>query len=210
MPVMKRIAGDRFLARLPLALTGSLMAFFVLSTVPVAAESPFEIVAELADDGVYIAPGRTSEADPEMFIAVIEQARSEGVSLAVVWPDDPQPNTGAFARRVQEASLTDVVLVYGPDDTFGSFVAEDYEEGSIRASAAARAVDEPTTKASAYLTGLLEEPVRERPAIINELVRWIVLLLAALVVGAVGEQMIRAFKKSRKRQKLRTQSETAS
>lgn len=209
MPVMNRIAGDRCLAGLMVALTGSLMAVFALAATPVGAESPFEIVGELVDDGVYIAPGRTSDAEPAMFVAVIEQARADGVSLAVVWPDDPQPNTGAFARRVQEASMADVVLVFGPEDTFGSFVAEDYEERAIRASAAARAVDEPAEKASAYLTGLLEEPVRERPAIINELVRWIVLLLAALVVGAVGEQMIRAFKKSRKRQKLRTQSETA-
>ena len=207
---MKRIARDRSLARLPLALAGLLVAIFALTATPAVAENPSDLIPELADDGVYIAPSRSSEADAGMFITVVERARADGVTLAVVWPEDPQPNTGAFARRVQEASLADVVLVFGPEDTFGSFVAEDYEEGSIRASAAARLVDEPVAKTSAYLTGLLEEPVRERPAIVNELVRWIVLLLAALVVAAVGEQMIRKFKKSRKLQKLRAQNEPAS
>ena len=207
---MKRIARDRSLARLPLALAGLLVAIFALTATPAVAENPSDLIPELADDGVYIAPSRSSEADAGMFITVVERARADGVTLAVVWPEDPQPNTGAFARRVQEASFADVVLVFGPEDTFGSFVAEDYEEGSIRASAAARLVDEPVAKTSAYLTGLLEEPVRERPAIVNELVRWIVLLLAALVVAAVGEQMIRKFKKSRKLQKLRAQNEPAS
>ena len=207
---MKRIARDRSLARLPLALAGLLVAIFALTATPAVAENPSDLIPELADDGVYIAPSRSSEADAGMFITVVERARADGVTLAVVWPEDPQPNTGAFARRVQEASLADVVLVFGPEDTFGSFVAEDYEEDSIRASAAARLVDEPVAKTSAYLTGLLEEPVRERPAIVNELVRWIVLLLAALVVAAVGEQMIRKFKKSRKLQKLRAQNEPAS
>jgi hypothetical protein len=58
----------------------------------------------------------------------------------------------------------------------------------------------PSAKADAFLTGLLEEPVRERPAIINTLVRWIAILLAALVAAAIGEQMIRQYKRSRKRQ----------
>jgi len=206
---MKRIARGHSLARLPLALSGLLVAFFALSASAAFAENPIDIVAELADDGVFIAPSRSTEADPGMFIPVIERARADGVTMAVVWPEDPQPNTGAFARRVQEASLADVVLVFGPDDTFGSFVSEDYEEDSIRASAAARSVSEPSARASAYLTGLLEEPVRERPAIVNQLVRWIIILLAVLVAGAVGEQMIRKFKKSRKLQKLREQEPSA-
>lgn len=207
---MMRIARGSSPARLSLAFVGTLVAFFGLSMAPVAAENPSEILAELTDDGIFIADSRSDEAEPGMFISVVEDARSQGVVMAVVWPEDPQPNTGAFARRVQEASLADVVLVFGPDDAFGSFVSEDFEEGSIRALSAARVESEPSAKASAYLTGLLDEPVRERPEIVNQLVRWIVLLLAALVVGAVGEQMIRAFKKSRKRQKLRAQNEAAS
>ena len=214
--VMRCIARTHSPVRLLLAWTGLVVAFFALAVTPVAltvtpaaAENPGDLLPELADDGVYIASSRSSEADPGMFLPVIERARADGVSMAVLWPDNPQPNTGAFARRIQEASLIDVVLVFGPDGAFGSFVSEDYEEASIRASAAARVSAEPTTQASAYLTGLLEEPVRERPAIVNELVRWIVILLVALVAGAVGEQMIRQFKKSRQRRKLQMQGETA-
>lgn len=184
-----------------------LMAVSAVFASPAAAENPADVLAGLADDGVYIAASRGSEADPGAFLPVIEEARAEGVSLAIVWPEDPQPNTGAFARRVQEASTFDVVLVYGPEGDFGSFVAEEFDEGAIRASAAARPVAEPAERASAFLTGLLEEPVRERPAIVNRLVRWIIILLVALVVGAVGEQMIRSFKKSRKLKQLRAESE---
>jgi len=207
---MKRIARDHSPARLILAFAGLLVAVFALTIHPAAAENPIDIVPELVDDGIFIASSRSSEADPGMFIPVVERARAAGVSMAVVWPQDPQPNTEAFARRVQEASLADVVLVFGPDDAFGSFVAEDFEEDSIRAASAARDESEPVAKASAYLTGLLEEPIRSRPEIVDQLVRWIILLLAALVVGAVGEQMIRAFKKSRKLQELKAQSETTS
>lgn len=207
---MKRIARDHSPARLILAFAGLLVAVFALTIHPADAENPIDIVPELVDDGIFIASSRSSEADPGMFIPVVERARAAGVSMAVVWPQDPQPNTEAFARRVQEASLADVVLVFGPDDAFGSFVAEDFEEDSIRAASAARDESEPVAKASAYLTGLLEEPIRSRPEIVDQLVRWIILLLAALVVGAVGEQMIRAFKKSRKLQELKAQSETTS
>lgn len=177
---------------------------------PIGAENPSEVIPELADDGVYVAPGRADEADAASFAPVIEAARVDGVSMAVVWPDDPQPNTNAFARRMQEASMLDVVLVFGPDDVLGSFVSEDYEDGSIRATAAAREVSTPTQQASAFLVGLLEEPVRERPAIIDDVVRWIAICLAALVAAAVGEQMIRGFKRSQKRRKLRQQTESIS
>lgn len=172
-----------------------------------SAENPSDLLPELADDGIYIAPSRVSEADPSTFSVVIDQARADGVSMAVLYPADPQPNTSAFARRIQEASMLDAVLVFGPDETLGTFVSEDYQDGAIRAAAASRAEVTPAAQATAFLTGLLEEPVRERPPIVNDLVRWIVILVAALVAAAVGEQMIRQFKKSRKRQQLRAQQD---
>lgn len=206
---MRRIARWFFPTCLFLAWTVLVSGLLALGVTPALAENPGDILSDLVDDGVYIAPGRSDEADAGSFLPVIEQARADGVTMAVVWPDDPQPNTGAFARRVQEASMFDVVLVFGSDGVLGTFVSEDYEEGAIRASAAARAASEPTVKASAYLSGLLDEPVRDRPAIVNTLVRWIVILLVALVAGAVGEQMIRQFKKSRKRQKIRARTEAS-
>lgn len=208
---MKRIARGLSPTR-SLAWLGCVVAIFVVLANPSAAENPGDVLPELADDGVYVASSRSGEADAASFVPVIEQARADGVSLGVVWPADPQPNTSAFARRIQEASMLDVVLVFGPDGDFGSFVSEDYQEGSIRAAAAARPIADPVSRVDAYMTGLLEEPVRERPAIVNDLVRWIVILLVALVIAAVGEQMIRQFKKSRKRKKLatQTQSETES
>jgi phage gp36-like protein len=172
-----------------------------------SAENPSDVVPDLADDGVYVAPRRAAEVDPTAFLPVIERARIEGLSMYVLWPEEPQPNTGAFARRVQEATEVDVVLVFGPDGSRGNFVSEEYEEAAIRATSAARAFTEPVAEADAFLTGLLEEPVRDRPAIINDLVRWIAILLGVLVAGAVGEQAIRQYKKARQRQALRASRE---
>ena len=116
----------------------SISTFLTVSAGPAAAENPADILPELADDGVYVASSRVADADPNGVLPVIQRAQTDGVSMSVLWPAEPQPNTSAFARRVQEASGIDVVLVFGPEGDFGSFVAEDYEDGSIRAENAAR------------------------------------------------------------------------
>ncbi len=177
-----------------------LFTVLLLLVTAASAENPVDVLPDLTDDGVYVASSRVGDADPSAVIPVIQRAQAEGLTMSILWPSEPQPTTSAFARRVQEAGESDVVLVFGPEGDFGSFVAEDYEDGSIRAVNAARAAVSPAAKADAFLTGLLEEPVRERPAIINSLVRWIAILLGALVAAAVGEQMIRQYKRSRKRQ----------
>ncbi len=94
MRVMRCFARNHSPVRLFVAWTGLVVALFALAVTPVAltappaaAENPGDILEELADDGVYIAPSRSSEADPGMFLPVIEQARAEGVSMAVLWPD---------------------------------------------------------------------------------------------------------------------------
>lgn len=168
----------------------------------VVIENPSELQADLSDDAVYIAPRRAGQVDPGPVLPVIERARAEGLTMYVLWPDDPQPNTGAFARRIQELYEVDVVLVFGPEDQFGSFVSEDYEDGAVRALSAARQAEGPGAVVDAYLTGLLEEPERERPAIVNTLVRWIAILVAVLVAAAVGEQMIRQYRRARQRRAL--------
>lgn len=166
------------------------------------AENPADIQSELADDGVYIAPSRSAEIDAGVVLPTIERARTRGVTMQIAWPEEPQPNTSAFARRLQEFNGVDVVLVFGPDGELGSFVSEDYEDGAVRAINAARLAGGPRAQADAFLTGLLEEPVRERPAIINTMVRWIALLVGALVIGAVGEQMIRQYRRGRQKRQL--------
>lgn len=197
---MRRIAGFVF------GFVALVSVVFVISVsldpTVASAENPSDILAELADDGVYVAARRTAEVDPTLLLPVIERARVEGLSMYVLWPIEPQPTTSAFARRVQEAADVDVVLVFGPDGSLGSYVSEDYEEDAVRATNAARGLDEPATAADAFLTGLLEDPERDRPAIVNDLVRWIAILLGVLVAGAIGEQSIRQYKKSRQRQAL--------
>jgi len=187
-------------------LIGSIVAVAFVAA-PVSAENPGDLLPEIADDGIYIAPSRSSEAAPSDFVAVIEEARGDGVQMAVLYPEDPQPNTGAFARRMQEASGLDVVVVFGPEGAFGSFVSEDFGDGAIRAAAAARELSEPTAKVEAFVTGLLEEPVRERPEIIDELVRWIIILMALLVTGAMAEQLLRRLRRQRKLRRLQARQD---
>ena len=179
----------------------------LFSSSPVGAENPGDLQADLADDGVYIAPARAADADPDAVLPVIERAQAEGITMQVVWPSDPQPNTGAFARRVQELNQVDVVLVFGPESELGSFVSEDFDDGAVRAINAARQANGPGPQAEACLPGLLEEPTRERPAIINTLVSWIVILIVVLVAAAVGEQMIRQYRRSRQRRLLEQETD---
>lgn len=174
----------------------------LLTVAPAAAENPSELQADLADDSIYVAPSRVDEVDAGPVVQVMERVRAEGLTVYVLWPDEPLPNTSAFARRVQELYEVDVVLVFGPEGQLGSHVSEDLEGDTIRALSAAREVEEPAEIVDAYLDGLLEEPVRPRPAIVNTLVRWIAILVGALVAAAVGEQMIRQYKRSRQRREL--------
>ena len=200
MLVVRRIAGFvfGFVALVSVVFVSSVSLDLTFAS----AENPNDILADLADDGVYVAARRTAEVDPALLLPVIERARVEGLSMYVLWPIEPQPTTSAFARRIQEAADVDVVLVFGPDGSLGSFVSEDYEDDAVRATNAARGLDAPVAVADAYLTGLLVEPERDRPVIVNDLVRWIAILLGVLVAGAVGEQAIRQYKKSRQRQAL--------
>lgn len=196
---MMRIAA--IVIRLTAAASAVVLAALVAASAA-AAENPSELQTELADDGVYVAPVFLGDVDGGSVLPVVERARAEGLSMYVLWPQDPQPNTDAFARRVQEMYQVDVVLVFGPEGQVGSYVSEDYEAESIRAVTATRDTDDPASTADAYLTGLLEEPERERPAIVNRLVRWIAIMVGALVAAAVGEQMIRQYKRSRQRREL--------
>jgi hypothetical protein len=181
----------------------SAAVFVALVTVaPAAAENPSELGADLADDSVYIAPRRIDEVDAAPVTQVLERVRADGLTVYVLWPDEPLPNTGAFARRVQELYEVDVVLVFGPEGQLGSHVSDDLEGDTIRALNAARQADGPAEIVDAYVAGLLEEPERPRPAIVNTLVRWIAILVGALVAAAVGEQMIRQYKRSRQRREL--------
>ncbi len=174
-----------------------------LVAAPAAAETPSEVVAETTGDGIYIANTRRNAFDVSMFQPTVDAAAREGIRMIVAVPFDPVPTTTAFARRIREASDADVALVFGPDGVLGADVSEDYEDDEVRALSAARERTTPEGQAEAFLVGLTTEPVRERPEIIDTVVRWIVILLVVLIAAALLEQGVRQAKRARRRYLLR-------
>ncbi len=198
---LTRESGRRWLA----GAGGGLITMVVMATTfasPSLAEQPSLIVAETADDGTYVAASRQATFNESMFVEVIARARSMGISLIVVVPDEAEPSTTAFALRSREAADVDVAIVFGPDELFAADVADEYEETGARALNAAREANTPTDKIDVFLTDLTTEPERLRPAMVNRVVRWVVTLLLILLGAALLDALWRQARKSRRRVKL--------
>ncbi|MEZ5409362.1 MAG: hypothetical protein R2761_15140 [Acidimicrobiales bacterium] len=173
-----------------MAALGATVMAALLAPPPAGAESPTVLAAELAIDGAYVAPERTdvSEAD------LVEQtghARALGLRLVVVVPNDPRPNAEAFARRVLEATDSDVALVFPPGGGLEASVADDLQSQSLRALSAARSKADPVLATEVYIDTVLAEPSRSVPAVVSRTV--LAVLILAVVLGGVvlAEQAIR-------------------
>lgn len=189
-----------------LRLFGALAVVFLsVATIvgPAAAETPSQVVEEAAIDGVFVATARQRQFDESMFTPVVARAKDLGVTLIVAVPFEAEPNTTAFARRVREAADVDVAIVFGPDVEFGADVAEELEDGEVRAINAAREAVDPVAQVDAYLLALTTEPVRTRPAIIGKVVNWVIVLLLVLLIAAGSEHFVKIVKRIRRRATLR-------
>lgn len=156
----------------------------------VSAESPADVVEELAVDGVFVAEGRT-DIDEAAVAAAIDEARAFGLRLVAVAPNDPQPDAAAFARRVQEASDADAAVVFPPGGGFEAHVIEEYNSAGLRAIEVGRSKATPVAAVEAFSAELLVEPERGVPPIVRQ-VMLVVFFMAILLAGAVaGEQYLR-------------------
>jgi hypothetical protein len=175
----------------------------LVSPAPAAAETPSEVLAELVGDNTYVAAARQSEFDEAEFERLVVDARAVGVNLVIVAPLEVSPSTTAFARRVREASGVGVTVVFGPDGVFAVNVEQDLEDDATRAVNVASDVADPVERVETLITELTTEPVRERPAFFDRVLRWVITLLAVLIGAAVVERLVREGKKARRRAKLR-------
>lgn len=172
-----------------------LVAGLGLAATPAGAESPQLVADEVAVDGVFVAPGRTDLMEEEL-VTVVQQARARGLRLIVVAPLDPAPDAAAFARRVQEASDVDAAIVFPLEGGVEAHVIDDLELAHLRALGAARSKASPVDAVEAYTAELLAEPIREMPAVVNQLVTVVVLLALILAAAVAVEQFLRRLRHS--------------
>ncbi len=162
---------------------------------PVAAESPATAVEGLVD-GVYVAPG--IDIDPSAMQAVVDRARSEGLSMLIVAPSDPLPTTSAYALRVRQLVEADVVVVFGPEGDIEGSVVDDYFDGFARAETQSRLQADPVTAANRFLDELLREPSGGLPSMVGDLIRVAVGLVAVIGLATVGEYVVRTRRRRRR------------
>ncbi len=170
----------------------------VLAIGPAAAESPISVADELADDGVFVAFLRR-DVDEEALIAAVEDARFDGLRLVAVVPNDPQPTPSAFARRIQEQTDADAAIVFPKEGPLETYVIEDLSSSRIRATEAAREFTEPSRAVEAFATELRSTREAGTPAIVNQIMRALVMMALVIGVVVVIEQSVAHFKRSSRR-----------
>ncbi len=170
--------------------------FLLAPTLQASAEAPSDVAEELVDDGVFVGFGRR-DVDEEALIAAVEDARFDGLRLVAVVPRDPQPTPAAFARRIQEQTEADAAIVFPEDGKLETYVIEDLSTSRIRATEAAREFDDPARAVTAFATELGSTRETGTPAIVDQIMRALVMM--ALVIGVVVaiEQGLALFKRSR-------------
>lgn len=153
------------------------------------AQTPVQVRDGL-DAGVY---ADAAAADRAALQASVARARAAGIDLAVVVAPDPRPDVDAFALRVRQLGVADLVLVFGPQDI--GFSSEEIPRSDLaRAREVART--EATTvegAVDAFVTALLVEPEKdEMPSLVDDMTT--IMAVAVVVLGAtvVLEQVLRA------------------
>ncbi len=164
-----------------------------------AAETPTEVIAGLADDGVFVAPTAT-QVDPAVvpeLAGVVASARGIGINLVIVAPVDPQPDAESFSLRVLQAAaadavlMADAVLVVSPEGELEASVVDDYTDFVVPALEAARQAPTPQAAGEAFVARLDQEPDRSLPGTVRTIVTVVALMLAVLGIAVVLERIVR-------------------
>lgn len=147
-----------------------------------SAETPTRVAEGLADDGVFVGFGR-NDIDEATLVAAVADARDDRLDLVVVVPRDPQPSAKAFARRVQELTEADVAIVFPEEGPVEAYVMEELAPARPRAIEAARSLDDPAGAIAAFTQELTSTEESERPPIVGQILR--ALVLFSLLIGVV-------------------------
>ncbi len=174
-------------------------AAFVALVDPASAETPTEVVAGLADDGVFVAPAAV-QVDPSVvpeLAEIVASARAVGINLVIVAPVDPQPDAESFSLRILQAAEADVamqaeaVLVLPPEGEIEASVVDDYTDFVVPALEAARRSPSPQAAAEAFVARLDHEPDRSLPATVRSIITVVALMVAVLGLAVVAERILR-------------------
>lgn len=166
---------------------------------PAMAETPTEVIAGLADDGVFVAPNATQvdQAVVPALAGVVVSARSVGINLVIVGPVDPQPDAESFSFRVLQAAeadavlMADAVLVLPPEGELEASVVDDYTDFVVPALEAARQAPTPQAAAEAFVARLAQEPDRSLPGTVQTIITVVALMLGVLGIAVVFERIVR-------------------
>lgn len=166
---------------------------------PASAETPTEVVAGLADDGVFVAPtaAHVDQGTVPELAEVVASARDIGINLVIVAPVDPQPDAESFSLRVLQAAeadtalLAEAVLVLPPEGELEASVVDDYTDFVVPALEAARRSPNPQAASEAFVARLDHEPDRSLPATVRNVLAVVVLMLAVLGFAVVLERIVR-------------------
>lgn len=166
---------------------------------PAMAETPTEVIAGLADDGVFVAPNATQvdQAVVPELAGVVASARSVGINLVIVGPVDPQPDAESFSFRVLQAAeadavlMADAVLVLPPEGELEASVVDDYTDFVVPALEAARQAPTPQAAAEAFVARLAQEPDRSLPGTVQTIITVVALMLGVLGIAVVFERIVR-------------------
>ena len=179
----------RRLTALPGVLAAAVVGVVGWSAAAVA-ESPTQLASELAIDGAYVAPERTDVAESDL-VEQTNHARALGLKLVVVVPTDPRPSPEAFARRILEATDSDVALVFPSGGGLEASVVDDLQSQNLRALSAARSKADPVLATEVYIDTVLAEPSRSVPAVVSRTILGVLILAVALGAVVLLEQGIR-------------------
>lgn len=163
---------------------------------PASAETPGQVAQGAERDGVFVG-FRRLDIDEDALIAAVEDVRFDGLRLIAVAPRDPQPTVAAFARRVQEETDADAVIVFPIEGRVETYVIEDLNPSRVRATETAREYSDPAKAVEVFAAELTTDRAAETPEIVGQLMNALVLM--ALVIGVVValEQLVAFLRRSR-------------
>lgn len=163
-----------------------------------SAETPAEVVAGTADDGVFIATGLGDEAD---FAPVVDRAAAAGLDMAVIEPLAPEPDAAAFALRVLQASEHDLVALVDQNGRIWLQAAEIEDRDLLSARREGEAQATTVAALNAIVDDLVTDPEPETPAIFGSLQRAALALLALVILGTIADQFVRRLMASQRRKR---------
>jgi len=171
-----------------------------LSGTPVAAEQPTPVISAMRTDGLFLHNRRDNDLDREALAKVVTDADALGYKMGIVVPIEPLPDLRSFVLRVQQGGEFDIVMGFGNEGEIEAETSEELSDELLSSLRAVRDTDGTIEELSAmFLTELTTEPEATIPPFVWRVIRWVAILLGALVLAGIVEQIWRSQSKRGRR-----------